>query len=63
MIADKVLDMNIMELRFFSTVVKEKILRSTGINPMKMNLDWPSLKQDGIIKFMIVYSIRNMASS
>ena len=22
-------------------------MRTSGINPMKLNLDWPSLKQDG----------------
>lgn len=26
--------------------VSENVTKSTGLNPMKINLDWPSLKQD-----------------
>lgn len=44
MLADKLLDLNLFELRYFSVVIKEKALRTTGINPMKINLDWPSVK-------------------
>jgi hypothetical protein len=47
MLVDKLLDMNIFELRYFSAVSKEKIQRTSGINPMKLNLDWPSVKKDG----------------
>lgn len=47
MLADKLIDMNMYELRYFSLEVKEKIQKSAGINPMKLNLDWPSVKQDG----------------
>ena len=46
MIADKVLDMNVFELRYFALLCKEKIQKTSGINPMKMNLDWPSVKRD-----------------
>lgn len=46
MIADKVLELNVLEMRYFSTIMKEKIVNSTGINPLKLNLDWPSFKQD-----------------
>ena len=44
MIADKVLDMNIFEMRYFDSLLASKIHKSSGINPMKLNLDWPSLK-------------------
>lgn len=47
MLADKLIDMNMYELRYFTLEVKEKIQKSAGINPMKLNLDWPSVKQDG----------------
>lgn len=46
MLADKLLDMNIFELRYFSMIAKERIQKTSGINPMKMNLDWPSVKRD-----------------
>jgi len=46
MLADKLLDMNIFELRYFSIACKERIQKTSGINPMKMNLDWPSVKKD-----------------
>ena len=49
MIADKLLDMNVYELRYFSLIAKEKIQKTSGINPMKLNLDWPSVKADGKI--------------
>lgn len=46
MLADKLLDMNIFELRYFSIVCKERVQKTSGINPLKMNLDWPSVKRD-----------------
>ena len=46
MLADKLLDMNIFELRYFSMACKERIQRTSGINPFKLNLDWPSVKRD-----------------
>jgi hypothetical protein len=48
MLADKLLDMNVFELRYFSIAIKEKMLKTSGINPMKINLDWPSVKRDGM---------------
>lgn len=53
MLADKLLDMNVFELRYFSLAIKEKMLKTSGINPMKMNLDWPSVKRDGKYKSVI----------
>ena len=47
MIADKILDLNVFELRYFMSISKEKLLKSSGISPLKMNLDWPSVKKDG----------------
>lgn len=47
MLADKLLDMNIFELRYFAMLCKDKIQKTSGINPMKLNLDWPSVKRDG----------------
>ncbi len=46
MLADKLLDMNLFELRYFSLLCKEKVQKTSGINPLKMNLDWPSVKRD-----------------
>ena len=47
MLADKLMDLNIYELRWFTLYTKERVQRTSGINPMKMNLDWPSVKRDG----------------
>ncbi|CDW85761.1 ribosomal protein l7 l12 c-terminal domain containing protein [Stylonychia lemnae] len=45
-LTDKLLDFNIFELRYFSEALKQRIQRTSGVNPMKLNLDWPSLKPD-----------------
>ena len=47
MLADKLLDMNLYEIRYFNEIAKERVLKTSGINPMKLNLDWPSVKPDG----------------
>lgn len=44
MLCDKVLDFNLYEMRYFNSIMKERILKTTGINPLKLNLDWPALK-------------------
>jgi hypothetical protein len=64
MLVDKLLDMNIFELRYFSSISKERIMRTSGINPMKLNLDWPSVKRDGksSLIIMIHYRYGNMAT-
>ena len=54
MLVDKVLDMNIYEMRYFAMIIKEKIEKTSSINPMKLNMDWPSVKQDGNI-FTLFY--------
>ena len=47
MLVDKVLDLNLFELRYFAAITSTKIKKASGINPMKLNMDWPSLKMDG----------------
>ena len=47
MLADKILDMNLMEQRYFHAMLTMRVQRVTGMSMMKLNLDWPSLKQDG----------------
>ena len=44
MLADKVLNLNMFELRYFEVYSSQKVQKSTGLNPMKMNMDWPSVK-------------------
>jgi hypothetical protein len=39
--------MNMMELRYFAMIVKENIQKTSGVNPMKINMDWPSIKEAG----------------
>ena len=46
MIVDKTLDLNVMEMRYMSLLVKDRVKRTTGINPLKLNMDWPSIRQD-----------------
>ena len=44
MITDKVLDMNAFEMRYFHASLSMRLMRTSGINPMKLNMDWPSVK-------------------
>ena len=46
MLVDKVLDLNLFEMRYFIAQQEIKAAKSTGLSPMKMNLDWPSVKRD-----------------
>jgi hypothetical protein len=62
MLVDKFLDMNIYEIRYFSILMKDKIQKTSGINPMKLNLDWPSIKQDGNFIFIHAFRFWHMAS-
>ncbi len=45
MLADKLLDLNLYEMRWFSLYLKERVQKTSGVNPMKINLDWPSVKE------------------
>ena len=67
MLADKLLDLNVYELRYFALYTKERVQKTSGINPMKINLDWPSVKQDGKNSYLFIfnneiYSCWNLAS-
>ena len=44
MIVDKMVYLNVFELRYLALSLKRRIGRSTGINPLKLNMDWPSIK-------------------
>ncbi len=46
MLADKLIDMNMFEMRYLAMIMTKKTQQATGMNPMKMNLDWPSIKKD-----------------
>jgi len=46
MLADKMLDLNIFEMRYLAVSMKTRVQKTSGINPMKLNMDWPSIKQD-----------------
>ena len=46
MLVDKVTDLNLYEMRYFQIQLTKNVKRATGLNPMKLNLDWPSIKQD-----------------
>mmetsp|Transcript_8533 Transcript_8533/g.14388 ORF Transcript_8533/g.14388 Transcript_8533/m.14388 type:complete len:90 (+) Transcript_8533:378-647(+) len=46
MLADKVLQLNLFEMRYFNIRITQQVQKSTGLNPMKLNMDWPSIKQD-----------------
>ena len=47
MLVDKCVDMNMFEMRYFISQVSIRVQRTSGMNMMKLNLDWPSLKRDG----------------
>ena len=41
-LVDKVLSLNIFETRYFALMIKEMVQKTCGINPMKINPDWPA---------------------
>lgn len=45
-LADKFLELNVFEARYLTTVIQKRVANVTGINPMKLNMDWPSIKMD-----------------
>ena len=51
MLADKILDFNIFEMRYFNEMARDRIQRTSGMSPFKLNVDWPSVKADGTIYF------------
>ena len=44
MLVDKVTDLNLYEMRYFQVRLAQNVQKATGLNPMKINLDWPSIK-------------------
>lgn len=52
-LVSKMLELNIYEVRYLGLKFKEKIMKGTGINPLKINMDWPSIKMLGIFKLLI----------
>lgn len=46
MLVDKTLTLNLFEMRYFQILLKTQVQKATGMNPLKLNLDWPSIKQD-----------------
>lgn len=46
MLADKVAQLNLYEMRYFQARLTEQVAKATGLSPMKLNLDWPSVKRD-----------------
>ena len=48
LITDKLLDLNVFEMRYMALAMKQRIHKTSGINPLKLNMDWPSIKQDGL---------------
>jgi len=48
LLAQALLELNVFELRYFSTAIRDKVYKTSGINPLKLNLDWPVVKQTEI---------------
>ena len=46
MLADKMMQLNLFEMRYLHAYMSHKVQRTTGINPLKLNMDWPSIKKD-----------------
>ncbi|KRW98850.1 Ribosomal protein L7/L12, C-terminal/adaptor protein ClpS-like [Pseudocohnilembus persalinus] len=45
LIAKAMLDLNVFESRYLTISLKENIYKSTNIDLMKLNIDWPGIKQ------------------
>lgn len=45
-LADKILRLNMFEMRYLASIIKKRIKNTSGINPLKLNMDWPSIKQE-----------------
>ena len=46
MLAEKLLELNIHEMKYMAISTKQRVMKTTGINPLKLNMDWPSIKND-----------------
>lgn len=45
LLSQALLEMDKEEVKYFTTLVRDRIFKSSGINPLKLNVDWPTLKQ------------------
>ena len=52
LLADKICDLTMAQTQYLALYVKERVQKTSGINPLKLNMDWPSIKQDG--KFLLL---------
>lgn len=43
----QLLGYNIFSMRYLSLRLKERIVSGIGIDPMKLNIDWPSARASG----------------
>lgn len=33
-------------MRYYAAMIKQRVQKTTGVNPLKLNMDWPSIKMD-----------------
>lgn len=63
MLADKILEQSIIETRYFAARLGERIKNFSAIDPNKINLDWPVVKnQSKSFTFIIDDSFWNLAT-
>ena len=46
LITEKVTNLNKSEHKYFKMVLAQHVIKASGMNLLKMNMDWPSLKKD-----------------
>lgn len=49
LLATAFLELNMFELRYFGNTFRERVRKSTGINPFNLNIDWATVQQRGIL--------------
>ena len=52
--------LNIFETRYFGMQVRRRVQSVAGINPLKLNLDWPSIRQDPEAEWMKQQDVMGM---
>lgn len=45
-VADKFASLSAFEQRYLAALIQKRVARVAGINPLKLNMDWPSVKMD-----------------
>mmetsp|Transcript_25125 Transcript_25125/g.24875 ORF Transcript_25125/g.24875 Transcript_25125/m.24875 type:complete len:238 (-) Transcript_25125:30-743(-) len=45
-VADKFVVLTAFEQRYLAALIQKRVARVAGINPLKLNMDWPSVKMD-----------------